>query len=98
VINLLINSRSGPLNPSLSSGNGGESGGGEEKFLFAISDAGLFQGKNTRPLFFHAQIILYGCDPLDVACDFTRFIDGCLRINESAQLNDALVGLDADLK
>jgi len=31
---------------------------------------------------FHDQIILYGFDPLDAACDLTRFIDGLSRINK----------------
>ena len=35
---------------------------------------------------FHDEIILYGFDPTDAPCDFTRFIDGLLRINEAAQL------------
>jgi hypothetical protein len=30
--------------------------------------------------------------------DLTRFIDGLLRINEAAQLNDALVSLDTNLE
>lgn len=47
---------------------------------------------------FHNQIILHGCDPLDAACYFHRFIGGLLRINEAAQLNGALEGFDADLK
>jgi hypothetical protein len=47
---------------------------------------------------FHVQIILYGFDPLDAPCDLTRFIDGLLRINEAAQLNDALVSFNTDLE
>ena len=47
---------------------------------------------------FHDQIILYGGDPVDAPCDLTRFIDGLLRINEAAQLNDALESLHADLE
>jgi len=35
---------------------------------------------------------------LDAPCDFTRFIHGLLRINETAQLNDAFVGFDTDLE
>jgi hypothetical protein len=47
---------------------------------------------------FHDEIILYGFYPFDAPCDFSRFIDGLLRINEAAQLDRALVRLDADLK
>jgi hypothetical protein len=47
---------------------------------------------------FHDQIILNGCDPFDAMCDFTRFIDGLLRSNETAQLNGALKGFDTDLE
>jgi len=47
---------------------------------------------------FHDQIILYGFYPFDAPCDFNRFIDGLLRINEAAQLNGALVSFDTDLK
>ena len=47
---------------------------------------------------FHDQIILYGSDPLDAPCDLTRFIDGLLRINEAAQLNDPLVSFNTDLE
>jgi len=35
---------------------------------------------------------------LDAPCDFPRLIDGLLRINEAAQLNDALVSFDTDLE
>jgi hypothetical protein len=58
----------------------------------------LHPKKNTRRLFFHDQIILYGFDPFDAPYDFTRFIDGLLRINESAQLNGAFERFDTDLK
>jgi len=54
-------------------------------------------GKHTGRLF-HNQIILYGGDPVDAPCDLTRFIDGLLRINKAAQLNDALVSFDTDLE
>ena len=54
-------------------------------------------GKDNGRLF-HDQIILYGFDPFDAPCDLTRFIDGLLRINEAAQLNDALVSFDTDLE
>jgi hypothetical protein len=47
---------------------------------------------------FHDQVILYGPDPFDAPCDFTRFIDGVLGINEAAQFDPALVGLDTDLE
>jgi hypothetical protein len=47
---------------------------------------------------FHDEIILDGFDPFDVACDLARLIDGVLRINETAQLNDALAGFDANVK
>ena len=63
-----------------------------------IAAARLFPGKNTRPLFLHVQIILYGCDPFDAAGDFTRFIHGLLGINEASQLNGALVSFHTDLE
>jgi len=47
---------------------------------------------------FHDQMILYGVDSLDTPGDLTRFIHRLLRINEAAQLNDALVSLDTDLE
>jgi hypothetical protein len=47
---------------------------------------------------FHNQVILYGPDPFDSPCNFTRFIDGILRIDEAAQLDRALEGLDTDLE
>ena len=57
----------------------------------------LRPGKDNGRLF-HVQIILYGFDPLDATRDFTRFIDGLLRINEAAQLNGALVSFHTDLE
>jgi hypothetical protein len=54
-------------------------------------------GKDNGRLF-HDQIILYGFDPFDAPCELTRFIHGLLRINEAAQLNDALVSFDTDLE
>ena len=54
-------------------------------------------GKDNGRLF-HDQIILYGGDPVDAACDLPRFIDGLLRINEAAQLNHPLVSFDTDLE
>ena len=56
----------------------------------------LLPGKDNGRLF-HDQAILYGCDPFDAPSDLTRFIDGLLRINEAAQLNDALVSFNTDL-
>ena len=53
---------------------------------------------DTRRLFFHVQIVLYGADPLDTSGDFTRSVDSDLSVNEAAQLNNALVGFHADLK
>jgi hypothetical protein len=47
---------------------------------------------------FYDQIILYGFDPFDAPYDFIRFIDGLLRINEAAQLNDPLVSFNTDLE
>jgi hypothetical protein len=47
---------------------------------------------------FDDQIILYGRDPFDAPCDFNRFVDGLLGINEAAQLDLALERLDTDLK
>jgi hypothetical protein len=54
-------------------------------------------GKDNGPLF-HDQIILYGFDSLDAPYDFPRLIDGLLRINKAAQLNDALVSFNTDLE
>ena len=60
--------------------------------------ARLFSGKNSRRLFLHVQIILYGFDPFDASGDFPRFIDSLLGINEAAQLNGAFVRFDTDLE
>ena len=57
----------------------------------------LRPGKDNGRLF-HDQIILYGTDSLDAPCDFNRFIDGLLRVNEAAQLDYALESLDTDLE
>jgi len=57
----------------------------------------LHPGKDDGRLF-HDQIILYGFDSIDAHYDFTRFIDGLLRISEAAQLNGPLVSFDIDLK
>jgi hypothetical protein len=57
----------------------------------------LHPGENNARLF-HDQIILYGCDPFNATCDFTRFIDSLLRSNEAAQLNGALKGFDTDME
>ena len=56
-----------------------------------------FQNKDRGRLF-HDQVILYGFDPVDATGDFNRFIDGLLRIDKAAQLNDALVRFDTDLE
>jgi len=68
--------------------------------LFTRPIPSPFYNKETALLgsLFHAQIILYGLDPLNATCDFTRFIDGLLRINEAAQLNGALASFDTDLE
>ena len=65
--------------------------------ILAMADR-LFSGKNSRRLFLHVQIILYGFDPADATCDFNRLIDRLLGINEAAQLNNALVGFHTDLE
>ena len=49
-------------------------------------------------LLFHNEIIPYGLDPFDAAGDLACLIGGLLRINETAQLNDAFTGFYADLK
>ena len=59
--------------------------------------AKLHSGKDNGRLF-HDQIILYGGDPFDAPCDFNRFINGLLGVNEAAQLNGALVGFHPDLE
>ena len=59
--------------------------------------AKLRPGKDNDRLF-HDQIILYGFYPSDGPCDFNRFIDGLLRINEAAQLHGALKGFNPDLE
>jgi hypothetical protein len=43
-------------------------------------------GKGNGHLF-NDQIILYGLNAFDALGDFNGFIDGLLRINETAQLN-----------
>ena len=58
---------------------------------------GFTRGEIINRLF-HDQIIFYGFDPFDAACDLTRFIDRLLRANEAAELNAALVSLDTDRK
>jgi len=63
----------------------------------SITAAGLHRGKDKDRLF-HDEIIFYGFDPTDAPCDLTGFIDGLLRINEAAQLDDALVSFDTDLE
>ena len=50
------------------------------------------------PFLFDDYIILYGFYSFDAPCDFTRLIDGLLRINEAAQLDGALVRFYTDLK
>ena len=55
------------------------------------------QGEDTGHLFYD-QIILDGFDSLDAIGDLARFIDDLLRIDETAQLNDAPVVFDADLE
>ena len=65
---------------------------------FGSTAAAMFHPGKDNGRLFHDQIILYGFDPLDAPCDFTRFIDGLLRINEAAQLNGALVSFDTDLE
>jgi hypothetical protein len=57
----------------------------------------LCLGKENGRLF-HDQIILYGFDPFDAPGNFTRFIDGLLRINGAAQLNVAFESFDTDLE
>jgi hypothetical protein len=59
--------------------------------------ARLHSGKDNGRLF-QDEIILYGFNPVDVPCDLPGFIDGLLRINEAAQLDDALVSFDTDLE
>jgi hypothetical protein len=49
-------------------------------------------------LLLDAQIILHGFDPVDTFGDCAGFIDGLLGINETAQLDDALVGFHTDLE
>ena len=57
----------------------------------------LYSGRDNGCLF-HDQVILYGFYASDASCDFNRFIDGLLRIDEAAQLNGALVSFNPDLK
>ena len=54
-------------------------------------------GKDNGRLF-DGQVVLYGFDPFDAPGDFTRFIDGVLRINGAAQLNVAFHSFDTDLE
>jgi hypothetical protein len=60
-------------------------------------DTRLFAQRIIARLF-HNEIIPDGFDPIDAACDLACAIDGLLRINEAAQLSDALAGLNADLE
>ena len=46
----------------------------------------------------HDQAIPYGFDPSDAPCDLVRFVDGVLRINKAAQLDDALASFNTDLE
>ena len=50
------------------------------------------------PRLFHNEIIPDGFDPIDGAGDLACFVDRGLRINKTAQLNDALAGFYADLE
>ena len=84
-----------PLNPSLFHGNGERDG--SRGISIRQSGRQALSGKNTRRLFYD-EIIPDGFDPFDAACDLACLIDGLLRINEAAQLNDAFAGLYADLK
>ena len=65
---------------------------------FGSTAAVMFHPGKDNGRLFHDQIILYGFYPFDAPCDFTRFIDGLLRINETAQLDRALERLDTDLE
>jgi len=47
-------------------------------------------------LLFNDETVLHGSDPFDDSCNLNRFIDGPLRTNEAAHLNDALVGFHTD--
>ena len=48
--------------------------------------------------YFTIRLFFTDLTPFDAPCDFNRFIDGLLRINEAAQLHDALVGFNPDLE
>ena len=65
---------------------------------FGSTAAGMLHPGKDKGRLFHDQTILYGCDPFDAPCDLNRLIDGLLRINEAAQLNDALESFDTDLE
>jgi hypothetical protein len=69
-----------------------------QKSSIRVNAAAMFHPGKDNGRLFHDQIILYGFDRLDAPCDLTRFIDGLSRINEAAQLNDALVSFDTDLE
>jgi hypothetical protein len=64
---------------------------------YVPESCGAFRDKDNNRLF-QDQTILYGFDPFDVPCDLDRFVDGVLRINEAAQLDDALASFDTDLE
>ena len=70
---------------------------GEETWKCLLAASMVHQGKDNGRLF-DDQIILYGFDPFDALGNFNRFIGGLLRINETVQLNDALVSFDLDLE
>jgi hypothetical protein len=58
--------------------------------------APLLQMNNTR--LFHGQIILHRADPVYALHDFTRSYDGVLRVNPTAQMDDAVAGFNTDLE
>lgn len=57
----------------------------------------MLEPATSNGCLFHDQVILYGFDSCDTPGDFNGFIDGLLRINKTAQLNNALVNFDTNL-
>ena len=58
----------------------------------------LINTRTDNGWLFDYERILDGFDPADAACDLARLVFRFLRINETAQFNDAFAGFDADLE
>ena len=70
---------------------------GNERLLFTALMS-LTCWVKDRGCLFHDECIVDGFDPFDTASDLACLVFRFLRINKTAQRNDAFAGLDADLK